>query len=72
MLVITYGNMKMSQTKYFEKFLKMMLLPKNREKNGEQIWKELELHHFEKYGCNRYKSYGSFKKEKTKYYQVYR
>ncbi len=63
---------KLSNTKYFDKYLKMLINPKNREKNGEKIWEELEEWHFLKTGLNKFKSYGTFRKEKSLYYAANR
>jgi hypothetical protein len=59
---------KMSKKDYFNKYLKMIISPLNSELNGEAIWNKLESYHLNKYGANRYKSYGVFRKEKSKYY----
>lgn len=58
----------MSKKKYFDKYLQMIILPLNAKLNGEAIWLKLENYHINKYGINRYKSYSSFKKEKSKFY----
>jgi hypothetical protein len=63
---------KMSKKEYFDKYLKMIVLPDNAKLNGEAIWQKLELYHLSKYGVNRYKSYSSFKKEKSKFYKINR
>jgi hypothetical protein len=63
---------KMSKKEYFDKYLKMIVLPDNAKLNGEAIWQKLELYHLLKYGVNRYKSYSSFKKEKSKFYKINR
>lgn len=60
---------KITHGKFFEMYLKRLIDPKNREKNGEQIWIELESWHLKKKGCNKFKSYGTFKKEKSNYYK---
>lgn len=54
-----------TKRRYFDKYLKMILAPKNRERNGEAIWKDLEEWHFLKTGENKYKTYGTFRKEKS-------
>ena len=62
----------MSKKDYFNKYLKMVISPLYSELNGEAIWNKLESYHLTKYGSNRYKSYSSFKKEKSKYYAINR
>lgn len=62
----------MTKKQYFDKYYKMLLLPKNAELNGEAIWVKLETTHINKYGCNKYKSYNTFKKEKSKYHKNFR
>lgn len=59
---------KMSKKEYFDKYLKMILSPVNAKINGEAVWNKLEVYHLGKFGANRYKSYSSFKKEKSKFY----
>jgi hypothetical protein len=63
---------KMKKKQYFDKYLKLLLLPQNAELNGQQVWIKLEAQHICKYGVCRYKSYNSFKKEKSKYYSLNR
>lgn len=62
----------MSKKEYFDKYLKMIGSPLNAKLNGEAIWEKLEIYHLFKYGVNRYKSYSSFKKEKSKFYKINR
>lgn len=62
----------MSKKEYFDKYLKMIGSPLNAKLNGEAIWQKLEIYHLFKYGVNRYKSYSSFKKERSKFYKINR
>lgn len=62
----------MSKKEYFNKYLKMIVLPDNAKLNGEAIWQKLEIYHLLKYKVHRYKSYSSFKKEKSKFYKINR
>jgi len=50
----------------------MVVNEKNRDKNGEAIWNELEEWHLKKFGFNRFKTYGHFRKEKSIYHASYR
>jgi hypothetical protein len=63
---------KMDSNSYFTKYLNMVMDAKNRNKKGEEIWADLEKLHLKKFKCNKYLSYGSFRKEKSKYYAIYR
>jgi hypothetical protein len=49
--------------KYFEKFSKLLF--RNPDKNGEKVWGLLEKWHTEQMGKPRFKTYGTFKKEKS-------
>jgi hypothetical protein len=51
--------------KYFEKFSKLLF--RNPDKNGEKVWELLEIWHTETMGKPRFKTYGTFKKEKSKF-----
>jgi hypothetical protein len=64
--------MVMNKQEYFNRYLKMVVNEKNRDKNGETIWMELEEWHLKKFGFNRFKSYGHFRKEKSIYHASFR
>jgi len=49
--------------KYFEEFSKLLF--RNSKINGEKVWELLEIWHTEKIGKPRFKTYGTFKKEKS-------
>jgi hypothetical protein len=63
---------KMDSNSYFTKYLNMVMDPKNRNKNGEEIWTDLEKLHVKKFGVNKFNSYASFKNEKSRYYKYLR
>lgn len=58
-----------THTKYFEKFIKMLMNPANRDKKGEQIYDELELWHIGKTGYRKCKDYASFRSLKSQWYK---
>ena len=62
----------MTQTKYFEKFIKMFMSSENRNKSGEQIYNELEEWHIKLCGSRKCKDYDSFRSLKSQYYKATR
>jgi hypothetical protein len=58
--------------KYFNRFIKMIQEPKYKDKNGEQVYEDLEKWHEKKTGKRRCKDYNSFKSYKSQYYKMNR
>lgn len=61
-----------SVSNYFEKFLKILIDPKNRDKSQEQLYNELEIWHQKRTGQNKCKSYVSFRNLKSQWYKANR
>jgi aromatic ring-cleaving dioxygenase len=59
--------MSLGKIQYFEKFFKIISKPKTPEMTGEDFWIELENWHEKKTGERKYKSYQTFKNEKSKF-----
>lgn len=59
-----------SVSNYFEKFLKMLIDPKNKEKTLEQLYIDLENWHQKKTGRNKCKDYASFRSLKSQFYKA--
>ena len=55
---------------YFNRYLKMIMAEKNRNKSGEQIYQDLEAWHVAKTGKTKCKTYESFRSLKSQWYKA--
>lgn len=59
----------MTLSQYFNKFIKMLIDPKNREKTQEQLYIDLERWHNKETGKNKYKNFETFRVMKSTWYR---
>ena len=66
------GMVKISVTKYFEKFINLLKDPKHRDKSCEQLYEILEKWHEGRTGSRKCKDYASFRSLKSQWYKYNR
>lgn len=59
----------MTQSQYFNKFIKILIDSNNRDKTQEELFNEIEKWHFKQTGKNKYSNYETFRVMKSTWYR---